>query len=82
MTTYDDLLSAITADITEGEAGAVVTSFLVVGSFMDETGDRNIYSNVMDGQRCHESLGLLAFATAIEADRAVRQRHGDDDDDG
>lgn len=82
MSPYDDLLSAITADVDEDRngAGVVVTSFVVIGSFIDAEGDRHIYSNTMDGQRCHETLGLLAFAQAVEADHAVGQRSLGDDD--
>lgn len=81
-TSYDALLHAITADIIDGRdngPAVVVTSFVAVASFMDEHGERHIYSNTMEDQRCHESLGLLAFATAIENDRAVSQRPLDDD---
>lgn len=79
MSTYDDLLSAITADaIGEGGPGVIVNQFVVVASFMDADGLGHVYSNTMANQRCHETLGLLAFATAIESAHAASP--GDDDD--
>ena len=67
------LLDAITDAIANYEhvdGEVVVTGFVLVASFMGSEG-RAIYCDTLDGQRDHESLGLLAYATAIETARAV-----------
>jgi hypothetical protein len=62
----DHLLKAI-SECVDG----MVTSFVMVCSFVDEDGNLRIYADTLDDQRCHVSLGLLAFATAVENKRAV-----------
>jgi hypothetical protein len=63
----DRLLKAITECV-----GGMVTGFVVMASFMDDDGDRRIYSDTMQDQRCHETIGLLGFGIAVENERAVR----------
>lgn len=69
----DRLLRAVTECV-----GGVITGFVVVASFMDEDGDRRIYSDTMQDQRCHETIGLLGFGLAVEEGRAVRSILDDD----
>jgi hypothetical protein len=63
----DHLLKAITECV-----GGVVTGFVVMASFMDDDGDRRIFSDTMQDQRCHETIGLLGFGLAVENTRAAR----------
>ncbi len=62
----DHLLKAI-SECVDG----MVTSFVMVCSFVDADGEVRIYSDTLDDQRCHVTLGLLGFATAVETKRAV-----------
>lgn len=67
------LLDAITEAIRNCEAvegEVVVTGFVLVASFMDEH-DQAIYCDTFEDQRGHETLGLLAHATAIETAKAA-----------
>lgn len=65
--TSDKLLSAI----TECLEGGMVTGFVVMVSFVDEDGDRRIYCDTMQDQRCHEGLGLLSYGLAVEQGKAA-----------
>jgi hypothetical protein len=72
------LLDAITEAVAatdETNGAVVVTGFVVVASFMDD-GGRSIFSDTLDEQRCHETLGLLAFATAMENHRVIHPEDG------
>lgn len=62
----DRLLRAV-SECVDG----VVTGFVVMASFMDDDGDRRIYCDTMQDQRCHESLGLLSYGLAVENHRAA-----------
>ena len=73
------LLDAVTAAIAEHEkvdGEALVTGYVLIAAFVDTTGEGSLYSETLDNQSCHESLGLLTYALALENHRAV---HGDDD---
>ncbi len=70
----DRLLKAITECV-----GGIVTGFVVMASFMDDDGDRRIFSHTMQDQRCHETLGLLGYGTAVESLRAARSVLDDDE---
>jgi hypothetical protein len=77
----DDLLNALTATISKDEevqGAVVVTSFVIVAEFMTEAGERQIYTDTIDDQRTHTTLGLLSFAMALQADQAVRDNRGDE----
>jgi hypothetical protein len=85
MKTYDALVDAIAADISdyfdEGNGGKViVTHFVVLANYIDADGDQNIYSNTALDQRCSESLGLLMFGLAREQARAARSLLDEDED--
>jgi hypothetical protein len=81
MTDGDDhrVLDAITAAIrtNTGNEG-IVTAFALVAAFADGDGVTALYTETMPDQRCHETLGLLSFAVALENQRAI----GGGDDDG
>lgn len=70
----DDLAVAIANAITghRGDERPLVTSYVLIAGFIDDTGDRAIYTDTADNQRCHETLGLLAFGTAVESRRATQ----------
>jgi hypothetical protein len=71
------VLDAITTATREHTGEEVlVTAYIVIAAFADDTGGGSLYTETMDDQRCHESLGLLAFGLAHENHRAVT---GDDD---
>lgn len=74
----DDLGTAVANAITghHGDEQPLVTAYVLIASFIDDTGDRAIYTDTPDGQRCHETLGLLAFGTAIESRRASQPDDG------
>lgn len=69
----DRLLKAITECV-----GGVVTGFVVMASFMDAEGERRIYGDTMQDQRCHETLGLLSYGMAVENRRAADFPDADD----
>lgn len=73
--TSDRLLKAVTECIGSG----VVTGFVLVASFMDDDGDRRIYGETMQDQRCHETLGLLSYGLAVENRRAAQVLDEDDE---
>lgn len=74
----DDLAVAIANAISghHGDEQPLVSSYVLIASFIDDDGERSIYTDTPEGQRCHETLGLLAFGTAVESRRAT-----DPDDD-
>lgn len=63
----DALINALAS-----ECGGVVTGFVLVATFIDDEGDRRIWTDTMRGQLCHETIGLLGWAHAIEEQRAQR----------
>lgn len=64
----DPILDAIGSQVD-----GMVTGYVVIASFLDETGDSRIFSDALENQRCHQTLGLLSFAEAIEKRRAAKQ---------
>lgn len=77
------LLDAISQSIAEDEdvnGPVVVTGFVILAEFMGETGERHIYCDTLEDQRCHSTLGLLAYGTAVESHRAAHHILGDDED--
>lgn len=76
----DPVLGALQDAITEYvEKTAVVTSYVVMASFMNAEGERHTYCDTMDGQRAHETMGLLAFGTAHEQAHVFKQLMEDDE---
>lgn len=79
---FDDngtLTGPIAALIGEG---VMVTAYVVVASFIDANGEKNIITDTAADQRCHESLGLLSWGLAVENARAAdtwREDVGGDD---
>ena len=71
------ILDAITANL---EGSGIVTGFVLVAEFTDEDGDARIICDSMTDQRCHRSMGLLAFGMAVEEARAQDSWRGDADD--
>jgi hypothetical protein len=66
------VLDAVTDAIRENaDIDAMVTSFVLIASFVPPDGEPSIYTETAEHQRCHETLGLLAFGTARENTRAV-----------
>lgn len=62
----DHLLGAI-SECVDG----MITGFVVIAAFQDVEGERRIYCDTLQDQRCHETLGMLEFASAVERYRAV-----------
>lgn len=73
MSVDDDLHNAISSTIAAREdvPGALVTSYVVLAAFVDGDGVGKLYTETADGQRCHETLGLLSFALATEQHNAA-----------
>jgi hypothetical protein len=66
------LLDAVTDAIRSNADGeAMVTAFVLIASFVPPDGESSIYTETAEHQRCHETLGLLAFGLAHENVRAV-----------
>lgn len=59
------------------DSGIIVTGFVLIASFVDTDGEGRIYGDTLDGQRCHETLGLLTYGLALENARVIDQ--GDDE---
>lgn len=51
------------------DQGVIVTEYLVLAAFVESDGTRCFYTDAADDQTCTQSLGLLAFATALETKR-------------
>jgi hypothetical protein len=49
-------------DIISGEVNGLVTSFVVIASYLDEAGENMLYLNGIDEQPTQISLGLIEFA--------------------
>lgn len=47
-----------------------VTGFVLVATYNDTDGESRIWTDTMRDQRCHQTMGLLAWASAVEAGRA------------
>lgn len=74
------LLDAVTDTIAEHEdvdGEVVVTEFVLIAAFIGADGEGHIYGDTLDGQRCHQTLGLLAYGLALENARVTDQ--GDDE---
>lgn len=74
------LLNAVTETIGEHEdveGDVIVTSFVLIAAFVGTDGDSHIYGDTLDGQRCHETLGLLSYGLALENQRAIDQGDGE-----
>lgn len=73
-----DLLGPITKS-AEDESGCavIVTGYVMLAECVDESGERTIYSETMDDQRCHTTLGLLSFGMAVESHRAISSVYDD-----
>lgn len=70
------VLNALTEQIRDRvEIEGLVDSYIVIASFTDAHGKTSLYTETMKNQRCHETLGLLAFAMAQENHSALT---GDD----
>lgn len=73
----ENLLVPIQDAVSEltGEAGLVL-EYIVIASYIDERGDRQIYSETKEGQADHHSLGLLdwglTYERAVVSHRSVR----------
>lgn len=72
------ILDALTAEIRENTGGeGLVTSYIVIAAFTDTDGAGSMYTESGENQRCHESLGLLAFGMAHEQQRALTGEDGE-----
>jgi hypothetical protein len=70
LTFLDSLTSEIAAyEHVEGEV--IVTQFVVLAEFLNSDGDRAIWCDTFEGQRTHQTLGLLAYGLAVENRRAA-----------
>lgn len=62
----DALLDALSKEIV-----GTITGYVVVACYLDTEGDYRIWTDLLDDQRCHATLGLLDFAQAVERRRAA-----------
>jgi hypothetical protein len=67
------MIDAISGEIARysGETPGAVTEYVVLAAFVGADGEAKIWSDTAEGQQCHQTLGLLAYATAIESARAA-----------
>lgn len=75
-----DFLSALTSEIAEYEevdGEVMVTGFVVLAEFLNERGQRSIWCDTFEGQRCHQTLGLLSYGMAVESRRAALEVEDD-----
>jgi hypothetical protein len=72
----EDRLLATISECT----GGIVTGFVVAAEYIDEDGDRCIFGCTLTDQKAHTSLGLIAWADAIERAELVQWRRIDDED--
>lgn len=61
----------VTSDDFETSGNVIVTEYIVLASFIESDGERAVYCDTIQDQSCSQSLGLLAFGTAIETKRAA-----------
>lgn len=78
MTSMLDAISAAIAECRNITTPQIVTDYVVIASFMDEDGLRGIWEDTAEGQRCHQTLGLLAYGQAIESAHAVDEWEDDE----
>lgn len=74
-----DAISEIIATDDEVQGTVMVTGFVVLAEFTDANGASHIFCDTLEGQRCHATLGLLAYGSAVEQRRAADNVLGDDD---
>lgn len=74
-----DAISEIVATDDEVQGTVMVTGFVMLAEFTDANGSQHIYCDTLEGQRCHATLGLLAYGMAVEEHRAADNVLGDDD---
>lgn len=61
----------VSSDDFETDANVIVTEYVVLAAFVEANGERSVYCDTIEDQTCSQSLGLLAFGTAIENKRAA-----------
>lgn len=76
MTVLDHLTAALAEDDIVG-GGSVITNFVVLVEFMDEQGERLVFTSTTEGQQAHTTLGLLDFGATMERARIARN-HSED----
>lgn len=59
------------SDAIHAETGGIVTSYVVLATFLDDDGAQRVYFDTMAEQRATDTLGLLSLATAVETRRAA-----------
>lgn len=69
----DALLNTLSEQID-----GMVTGFVLVATYTDDQGENNIWTDTMRDQRCHTTLGLLSWASAVEEARAQDTWREDD----
>jgi predicted TIM-barrel enzyme len=74
-----DAISEVIAKDEDVQGNVIVTGFVVLAEFTGTDGVGRIYCDTLEGQRCHSTLGLLAYGTAVETHRAAQQVLDDDD---
>jgi hypothetical protein len=67
----DDAVWQAVADCDEIDENTMVTGFVVLASFVTPDGTTHLFSDTQDDQTCHQTLGLLSFALAVENRRAA-----------
>lgn len=58
-------------DAIGGLVDGMVVGYVVIANFLGGDGASRVYVDSMENQRCHETLGLLAYGWAIENRRAA-----------
>lgn len=57
-------------DCLSSQINGMVTSFVMVAAYVDDEGETRIWSDSLTNQRCHQSMGLLSWALAVEQAKA------------
>lgn len=74
-----DAVSAVLNSDEDVDQPVMVTGFVLLAEFVDDEGASHIYADTFEGQSCHETLGLLTYAVAVETRRAADHVLGDDE---
>lgn len=69
-------LNALTEEIAEFEevdGPVIVTGFVVLAEFLNDQGERSLWCDTFEDQRTHQTLGLLAYGTAVHNRQAAEE---------
>lgn len=72
-----DAITEVVAGMDEVVGDPIVTGFVVLAEFSDGEDSAQIFSDTLEGQRCHQTIGLLGWGMAVESQRAANAALGD-----